>query len=130
MAHARHPWKTSGLARLMRAARHQWDGIRHGLLADAAIRQGSVASWLLMGVAVLLPVPRLERLLLVLSVLLVVMMEYVNSAIEAVVDRISLEIHPQSKIAKDLASVAVTATAAFRCPAMPTSWRAPAGSSS
>jgi len=58
-------------------------------------------------VAAFLPVTRIEKLLLVLSVLLIVLVEYINSALEATVDRISLEPHPLSKIAKDLGSVAV-----------------------
>jgi len=47
-----------------------------------------------------------ERALLVLPVLMSLAIELVNSAIEAVVDRVSLEIHPLSKRAKDLGSAA------------------------
>ena len=58
-------------------------------------------------VAVLLPVPAIERLLLVLSMLLVLLTEFINSAIETAIDRISLERHPLSGQAKDLGSAAV-----------------------
>lgn len=100
-------WKTAGLRRLLNAARHQRDGIRHGLVHDPAIRQVSIACWLFTAVALFMPVGAIEKLLLILPLLLVVILEYVNSAIEAVVDRVSTGIHPLSKIAKDYASVAV-----------------------
>lgn len=101
------PWRSDGFRRLKRAASHQFDGVRHALAHDPAIRQVSIAITLLMIIAFLLPVARIERLLLLWSVMQIGLLEYVNSAIEATVDRISLEPHPLSKHAKDLASVAV-----------------------
>jgi diacylglycerol kinase (ATP) len=65
------------------------------------------ACGLLVPLATLLPVSRLERLLLVLSMLLVVLAELFNSAIEAAIDRISFDRHPLSGRAKDLGSAAV-----------------------
>jgi diacylglycerol kinase (ATP) len=100
-------WKSSGLRRLINAARYQADGVRHGLLHDSAIRQVSLGCIALSIAAVLLPVSRVERLILILSLMLVVLVEYINSAIEAAVDRISLDTHPLSKNAKDFGSVAV-----------------------
>lgn len=82
-------------------------GLRHAMQREAAIRQELLACAVLVPVAVLLPVPALERLLLVLSMLLVVLTEFLNSAIEAAIDRISLERHPLSGQAKDLGSAAV-----------------------
>jgi diacylglycerol kinase (ATP) len=108
------PWRSRGLRRLFRAIGHQWSGIRHGLREDAAIRQVSAAWLVLTIVALCLPVSRIERLLLLVAPLLVVMAEYLNSAIETVVDRISLDPHPLAGRAKDLASVAV-ALAALIC---------------
>ena len=61
----------------------------------------------LLPVAISLPVQRLEHLTLVLSMMLVVFAETINSAIELVVDRISSETHPLSKAAKDTAAAAV-----------------------
>lgn len=83
------------------------EGIRYGLKNDSAIRQVSIAVFALCILALFAPVTRLERLLLILPVLLVALVEYLNSAIEAVVDRVSLDNHPLSKVAKDYASVAV-----------------------
>ena len=104
-------WRSSGFRRLLNAARYQSDGIRDALLHDSAIRQVSVACILLSCVALLLPITRIERLILILSLLLIVLVEYINSAIEATVDRISLDSHPLSKQAKDFASVAVAIAA-------------------
>ena len=57
--------------------------------------------------ALLLPVNRLEKLALIASLVLVLVVELLNSAIEAVVDRVSLDKHSLSKNAKDLGSAAV-----------------------
>jgi diacylglycerol kinase len=66
-------------------------------------------------VVVVLPVSRIEHLLLVLSLMLVVFAETVNSAIESTVDRISPELHPLSKAAKDTAAAAVAVTILMAC---------------
>ena len=71
------------------------------------MRQEMLGFIVLTPVALLLPVPAVERLLLVLSMLLVLLTEFINSAIEATIDRISLERHPLSGRAKDLGSAAV-----------------------
>ena len=107
-------WRSHGLRRLINAVRYQSDGIRHALSHDSAIRQVSAACFVLSVVAALLPVSNVEKLLLILSVLLIVLVEYINSAIELVVDRVSLEPHPLSKAAKDFGSVAV-AIAVLMC---------------
>jgi diacylglycerol kinase (ATP) len=58
-------------------------------------------------IAVWLPVTRLERVLLIASVGAVIAVELVNSAIEKVVDRIGVERHELSRVAKDMGSAAV-----------------------
>lgn len=100
-------WKSGGFERLKRALAHQTSALRHGLMHDPGIRQVTIAVAVFTTVAVLLPVDRLERLLLVLSLMLVGVMEVLNSAIETCVDRISTERHPLSGRAKDYASLAV-----------------------
>ena len=74
---------------------------------DRAVRRTVVATFALVPVVVILPVSRLEHLILVLSLMLVVFAETVNSAIESTVDRVSLDFHPLSKLAKDTAAAAV-----------------------
>jgi diacylglycerol kinase (ATP) len=96
-----------GLRRLVNALGYSWAGLRHALRHETAIRQELLALAVLVPIAALLPVPALERLLLVLSMMLVLLTEFLNSAIEATIDRISLERHPLSGQAKDLASAAV-----------------------
>jgi len=61
---------------------------------------------ILLPVAAVLPVSRLERAVLVASVLLSLIIELLNSAIEAAVDRTSLDTHPLAKQAKDMGSAA------------------------
>lgn len=100
-------WRSNGFRRLVNALGYSYAGVRHGLSNDTAIRQGFVSLAILVPVSVLLPVSNLEHLILVLSMMLVLLVEFVNSAIESVVDRVSLERHPLAGQAKDLASVAV-----------------------
>lgn len=103
----RRAWQKNGVRRLIDAGGHQWAGIRHALATDSAIRQVTAACLVLVLIALLVPVSRIEKLLLIVTPMLVVMAEYLNSAIEATVDRISQERHPLSKQAKDYGSVAV-----------------------
>lgn len=100
-------WKSDGFERLKRAFSHQTSALRHGLMHDPGIRQVTIAVAVFTTVAIFLPVDRLERLLLVLSLMLVGVMEVLNSSLEACVDRISTERHPLSGRAKDYASLAV-----------------------
>ena len=74
---------------------------------EAAFRQEVLLLCVLLPVALLLPVSAVERVLLAGSLLLVLIVELLNSAIEAVVDRISLDRHELSGRAKDLGSAAV-----------------------
>jgi diacylglycerol kinase (ATP) len=99
--------KQGGLRRLVSALGHSCRGLKHGLAHDPAIRQVTIVVGVLAPLSFLLPVGVIEHLILVLSLLLVLLVEFLNSAIEAVVDRISTEHHPLSGHAKDLGSVAV-----------------------
>jgi diacylglycerol kinase (ATP) len=102
-------WKSTGFERLRRAAGHQLAGIRHGLQNDSALRQVTVVFAALLPVAIFLPVSTIERLLLILSLMQVAVFEYLNSAIESCIDRISLEKHPLSRQAKDYAGAVLMA---------------------
>lgn len=64
----------------------------------------------LLPTALWLDVALTSKALLVMSVMLVLIVELLNSAVEAVVDRVSLELHPLAKRAKDIASAAVFLT--------------------
>ncbi len=96
-----------GFRRLANAMRYSLAGFRYALKNEASIRQELLALAVLTPVSIFLHVGRLEHLILFVSMLLVVMVEFLNSAIEAAVDRVSLEEHPLAGQAKDLGSAAV-----------------------
>ncbi|NPT58557.1 diacylglycerol kinase [Paraburkholderia elongata] len=102
------PAKRSGPLRALFALRHSCDGIVATLREESAFRQEMALAVILLPCAVLMPVSAIERVLLIVSVLLVLLVELLNSSIEAAIDRISLERHDLSKRAKDCGSAAVT----------------------
>ena len=97
----------SGLQRIWRASIYSVAGFRAALKHEYAFRQELFLCAALLPVALLLPLVALERAILIASLLLVLVVELLNSAIEAIVDRVSLENHDLSKRAKDLGSAAV-----------------------
>ena len=99
-----HP---SGWRRLGGAIRCSSAGFGHALRHESAFRQELAVTILLAPLAIALPLPAVERFVLVASMLGVLAVELLNSAIEMTVDRISLEPHPLSGHAKDLGSAAV-----------------------
>jgi len=96
-----------GLTRLLNAFRYSMEGFRKCFKYEEAFRQEVFASLLLLPLAIWLGDSGMERALLVGSWLLVPIVELLNSAIEANVDRIGLEHHQLSARAKDIASAAV-----------------------
>ncbi|USR37646.1 diacylglycerol kinase [Ectopseudomonas hydrolytica] len=96
----------SGLGRILRAAGYSLAGLQAAYRGEAAFRQLLLLNGLLLPLACLVDVTRGERLLLILVPMLALVVELLNSAIEATVDRISLSIHPLSKQAKDMGSAA------------------------
>ena len=95
-----------GLARICHAAGYSLAGLKAAYVGEAAFRQLLWLNLLLIPIALLLDVSRAERALLVGVVFLGLIIELLNSAIEATVDRISLELHPLSGRAKDMGSAA------------------------
>ncbi len=97
----------SGLKRIVSALGYSMAGLRAAWRHEHAFRQELVVVVPGIVLALLLPVARLGKMALVAVLLLVRIVELLNSAIEAVVDRVSLDQHPLSKNAKDLGSAAV-----------------------
>ena len=97
----------SGLKRVLSAFFYSIDGLRTAWRYEHAFRQELVIAVPGVIVALLMPVTALERVILIGVLLLVLIVELLNSAIEAAVDRVSLERNPLSKNAKDLGSAAV-----------------------
>lgn len=96
-----------GLRRVINATRYSLRGLHEAYRHEAAFRQELLAFVVLTPVAIWLPVPTVERLLLVLLMVLVLVVELLNTAIESIVDRVSMELHPLAGRAKDLGSAAV-----------------------
>jgi diacylglycerol kinase (ATP) len=102
-----HPPKgRTGLARLVAAVGYSRDGLLAAFRGEAAFRQLVALHIVLIPLAFFCPVNRGERALMIAACLLSLIVELFNSAIEAVVDRISAEHHPLSKNAKDMGSAA------------------------
>ena len=97
-----------GLRRLMNATRYSIDGFAAAWRHEAAFRQELLACIVLVPVAILLPLAAVEKVLLIGSLLLVLIVELLNTAIEVAVDRDSVRIDPLGKRAKDYGSAAVT----------------------
>ncbi|AWM57956.1 diacylglycerol kinase [Pseudomonas songnenensis] len=95
-----------GLKRILRALGYSIAGIRAAVVGEAAFRQLLLLNAVLIPLAFTFEVSRIERVLLVIVPLLTLVIELVNSAIEATIDRISYELHPLSKNAKDMGSAA------------------------
>ena len=95
------------LLRIVRAARYTARGFRHALVHDTSFRQEFVAALILAPIGIWLGDNGVERALLILPLLLVLLVELLNGAVETVVDRIGTEHNELSGRAKDLASAAV-----------------------
>lgn len=101
-----HKGKT-GLRRLINAAGYSWAGLVAAARHEDAFRQELMLAAVLVPLGLWLGATGIERAVLVGSVILVLAVELLNSAVEAAVDRISLENHNLAKRAKDIGSAAV-----------------------
>jgi len=95
------------MKRLWNALQYSLAGFSAACRNEAAFRQEVLLSLILIPIAAILPVGGLGKALMIASVLLVLIVELLNSAIEATVDRISLENHELARRAKDMGSAAV-----------------------
>jgi len=96
-----------GLERLVNALKYSWAGLCQAARNEAAFREELAATAVLAPASLALHVSRIEHLILVLALLFILLVELLNTAIEAVVDRVSFELHPLAGTAKDLGSAAV-----------------------
>lgn len=100
----------SGIKRIFSAFFYSLDGLKSAWRSEHAFRQELFLVVIGSIVAIALPIFIFEKLLLIVVLLLVLVVELINSALEAVVDRVSLERHQLSKNAKDFGSAAVLLT--------------------
>ena len=96
----------TGLKRIFNAAGYSFDGLRAAFTGEAAFRQLVLLNVVLIPLTFFLNVSRVEQAVLIAVCLLALIVELLNSAVEAAIDRISLELHPLSKNAKDMGSAA------------------------
>lgn len=96
-----------GVLRAWYALHNSWNGLVFAVREESAFRQELTLAACLLPLAIFLPFTAFERLLLIGSVVLVLIVELLNSSVEAAIDRISFEPHGLSKRAKDYGSAAV-----------------------
>ena len=99
--------RKKGLVRLVYACSYSISGLRSCLQNEAAFRQEVLLFILLLPVLLILPTDGISKALLLLVNTLVLIVELLNSAVEAVVDKVSPEFHELAKRAKDMGSAAV-----------------------
>ena len=96
-----------GLTRVIHAAKNSWHGLIFAFKEESAFRQELVLLVVLSPIALFLPVGHVEKALMICSLIMVLVIELLNSSVEAAIDRISFEHHDLSKRAKDFGSAAV-----------------------
>lgn len=110
-----NPYKGNrGITRAWHAMKNSFAGFRVAIREESAFRQELTLAAILVPCGLVVPVEPVSRVLLLGSVLLVLIVELLNSSVEAAIDRISLERHELSRRAKDLGSAAVM-VALFMC---------------
>ena len=99
--------KTTGLTHLIKSTGYSLKGLRSAFKNEAAFRHELLACAILLPLALWLGDDNIERALMIGSVLMVLVAELLNSAVEAIVDRVGTEYHELSGRAKDQGSAAV-----------------------
>lgn len=103
MAYSNH----RGLTRILKAFGYSWNGLRSTFRHEEAFRQELLLCLVLIPTAFWLTDVGVERALLIGSLLLILIVELLNSGIEAAIDRFGSEVHTLSARAKDMGSAAV-----------------------
>jgi diacylglycerol kinase (ATP) len=99
--------KPTGLSRLIRSFGYSYQGFRLAWREEAAFRQEIGLSVVVIPAGLYFGNGGVERALLIMPMLLILVVEFLNSAVEAVVDRSGTERHPLAGMAKDMGSAAV-----------------------
>jgi len=105
---AENPFKgKTGITRLIHAFFNSMAGLEDAFRHESAFRQEILLAIFLVPLACATPVSNVERALLIGSVMLVMIVELLNTGVEVAIDRISFDHHKLSKRAKDIGSAAV-----------------------
>lgn len=99
--------RDTGVKRILKAFTYSYAGFVSAFKSEEAFRQDIALCGIMAGIAVWLDVSAVQTALLFSSLLLILLMELVNTAIEVIIDRISEEYHELSKKAKDIGSLLV-----------------------
>lgn len=99
-----------GLKRWVNATRYSWQGLRSAVRHEEAFRQETIALFIGIPAALWLASSIWQAALLITTLLLIMVAEMINSALEALVDRVSTEFHELSGRTKDMGSAAVLLT--------------------
>lgn len=99
--------KNTGIMRLVYAAQYSWQGFKSALSNETAFKQELFGLVLLTVITFFLDINSYEQVAMIASLVLVLIVEIINSAIECVVDRVSTDRHTLSGRAKDYGSLAV-----------------------
>ena len=105
----------TGIVRVIHAFFNSIAGLKDAWTHESAFRQEVVLAAILIPVAIWVPVAPVEHALLIGVVLLVLIVELLNSSVENAIDRISLDRHSLSKRAKDIGSAAVLISLILCC---------------
>ena len=102
------PYKNkTGLTRILSAFKNSTDGLKNTFKNEEAFRQELILTIILTPLAIYIGENHIERIFLITSLILLLLVELINTAIEVVVDRVSHEKNDLSKLAKDIGSAAV-----------------------
>ncbi len=99
--------KKGSLTHILNACRYSYNGLKAAFQSEVAFRQDIIACAFLFILTLILPVPLTYKGVMILSLFCIIMAELINTAIETTIDRISTEINPLSKKAKDIGSALV-----------------------
>ena len=105
--------KNTGITRVLLAFKHSGKGFKFLITKEAAFQQEFILAAVLAPLSFFISQSLIELLLLLMSLVLVLIVEILNTAIEATVDRIGQEYHELSGLAKDLGSMAVLVSLLF-----------------
>jgi diacylglycerol kinase (ATP) len=104
-----------GFGRLVKALGYSWKGLNAAIVHEAAFRQELLLLAPTLAALGFAQLPRVENVIVIALAIALLVVELLNSAIEALTDRISLEIHPLAGRAKDIGSAAVLLTLLLYC---------------
>lgn len=99
--------KNTGIKRIICAGLYSWQGFRSALSNETAFQQEFIGVLILSGLSLFLDVTHYERVAMIISLIFILIVEVLNSAIECVVDRVGTDHHDLSGRAKDYGSFAV-----------------------